>query len=82
MQWIKPKLQYDVEMESKAHDYAVFVGGKVVILDFTKMNRERKLDYLRFDGKKIKNLLKGNTRIWTGDLQDCSLLLYHWAILP
>jgi hypothetical protein len=51
MQWIKPKLQYDVDMESKAHDYSLFVDGKVVILDFQKMNEEKKLDYLKFNGK-------------------------------
>ncbi len=51
MEWLKPKLQYDVETDTKAHDYSLFVDGKVIILDFEKMNREKKLNYLKFDGK-------------------------------
>jgi hypothetical protein len=55
MQWIKPKLLFDVDIESKAHDYSLFVGGKVIILDLEKMNSEKKLDYLKFSGKFRKN---------------------------
>ena len=32
--------------------------------------------------KKFCQKLKGDTRIWTMDLSDCSRLLYHWAISP
>ena len=60
-----------------------FSGLRVFSENLLKdLDSEHTFDFvLTCDCEKWK-IMKGGTRIWTGDLLICSQMLYHWAIPP
>jgi hypothetical protein len=46
MQWIKPKIKNEPSFYTKVHEYTILVDNKLMILNFERLQSEKKMDVI------------------------------------